>query len=106
MAVRRAPANSVQTELAPNRQGVSDKHGADVEDTLESLRRLSDEQLLADLRTRVEAERTATSMLIASLAELDARALYVSLGYPSLIVFCTNELHLSKNEAYSRINAA
>jgi 5-methylcytosine-specific restriction endonuclease McrA len=77
-----------------------------MEEILDSLRRLTDEQLLAEVRMRVEGERTATGLVVASLAELDGRALYVSMGYSSLFAFCTRELHLSDKEAYSRIRAA
>ena len=51
-------------------------------------------------------ERHATAGLIASLAELDARRLYLAEGYSSLFTYCTQVLHLSEHAAYSRIDAA
>jgi len=77
-----------------------------METTVESFRLLSDEQLLAEVRILVSRERTATTVLIASLAEVDARQLYVPLGYSSLYAYCVQELHLSERSAYSRIRAA
>jgi len=51
-------------------------------------------------------ERRATASLIASLAELDARRLYLAEGYSSLFTYCTRLLHLSEHAAYGRIEAA
>jgi hypothetical protein len=44
--------------------------------------------------------------LIASLAELDARRLYLAEGRSSLFTYCTQVLHLSEHAAYGRIEAA
>ena len=54
----------------------------------------------------VRAERQATARLIAALAELDARRLYLAQGCSSLFVYCTRVLHLSEHAAYGRIEAA
>ncbi len=51
-------------------------------------------------------ERKATAQLIAALAELDARRLYLGEGCSSLFTYCTSVLHLSEHAAYSRIEAA
>jgi hypothetical protein len=61
-----------------------------------SLDSLSDEQLLARVKTLSEHERQATAALIAALTELDARRLYLGEGYPSLFAYCTQALHLSE----------
>lgn len=45
-------------------------------------------------------------MLLALLAELDSRKLYLAQGYPSLFVYCTEVLRLSESAAYTRITAA
>lgn len=62
------------------------------------------------LRSRVERlagrERRATTLLVAYLAELDARRLHLADGYPSLFAYCTQALHLSEYAAYHRIQAA
>jgi hypothetical protein len=55
---------------------------------------LTDEQLLARVKTLTEHERQATAALIAALTELDARRLYLREGYPSLFAYCTQALHL------------
>ena len=68
--------------------------------------RLSDRDLL-DATTRAAAlERQTTSDLLALLAELDSRKLYLGEGCSSLFTYCTQVLHLSEPAAYSRITAA
>ena len=67
---------------------------------------LSDAALLAQVTALAERERQATAELIASLAELDARRLYLGAGYSSLFTYCTHVLHLSEHAAYGRIEAA
>ena len=54
-----------------------------------SLTDLTDEQLLVRVRALASRERKVTSRLIASLAELDARRLYLAAGFPSLFSYCT-----------------
>jgi hypothetical protein len=67
---------------------------------------LSDRDLLATVHQLALGERQATTRLIASLAELDTRRLYLSEGYSSLFTYCTQALHLSEHAAYARIEAA
>ena len=67
---------------------------------------LTDDQLLVDLKAAAARERDATAQLIALLAEMDARRLYLAEGYSSLFVYCTRCLHLSEHAAYGRIEAA
>jgi hypothetical protein len=67
---------------------------------------LSDAALLAEVNTSAESERQATAWLIALLAELDARRLYLGEGFSSLFTYCTQALHLSEHAAYGRIEAA
>ena len=67
---------------------------------------LSDADLLAQVRSAVDHERRATADLIALLAEVDARRLYLAEGCSSLFTFCTQVLHLSEHAAYGRIEAA
>jgi len=71
-----------------------------------SLTSLSDRDLLATGRRLAADERQATTQLIASLAELDARRLYLGEGCSSLFTYCTQVLHLSEHAAYGRIEAA
>ena len=67
---------------------------------------LSDSALLAATARAADAERQATADLLALLAEVDRRKLYLSLGYSSLFVYCTQVLRLSEPAAYTRITAA
>ncbi|MGQ0550633.1 MAG: hypothetical protein ACT4PY_13300, partial [Armatimonadota bacterium] len=68
--------------------------------------RLSDPDLLAQVRDLAQREREATVALIVHLAELDERGLYLAEGYPSLYKYCTDVLHLSEHAAYNRIETA
>jgi hypothetical protein len=67
---------------------------------------LSDKELLAEIKKLAEHERVATSDLIATLAELDTRPLYLGEGCSSLFSYRTRVLHLSEHAAYGRIEAA
>jgi hypothetical protein len=67
---------------------------------------LSDEDLLAAVRSLACGERNATAELVAHLAELDARRLYLGLGFASLFAYCIGPLRLSEHAAYHRIEAA
>jgi hypothetical protein len=71
-----------------------------------ALTSLSDHDLLATVKTLAANERQATVRLIAALAELDARRLYLGEGCSSLFAYCTQVLHLSEHAAYGRIEAA
>ena len=71
-----------------------------------SLAPLSDVALVARVGRLAAHERHATADLVESLAELDARQLYLGAGFPSLFVYCTQVLHLSEHAAYRRIEAA
>jgi hypothetical protein len=68
--------------------------------------KLSDDELLAEVTRLAASERTATVRLIAALAEVDARRLYLGQGCSSLFVYCTRMLHLSEHAAYGRIEGA
>lgn len=67
---------------------------------------LSDADLLAEVERLAQCERNATCQLIASLAEIDRRRLYLPQGFSSLFTFCTQKLHLAEGAAYRRIEAA
>lgn len=70
------------------------------------LSRLSDVDLLAEVKRIAGREREVTAALVASLAEVDARRLYISAGYSSLFSYCVQSLGLSEDAAYYRIEAA
>jgi hypothetical protein len=74
--------------------------------TLLSVGVLTDSELLAQVVAFAQRERDATADLIATLAELDVRRLYLGAGYSSLFTYCTHVLHLSEHAAYGRIEAA
>jgi hypothetical protein len=71
-----------------------------------SVTNLSDHELLAAVQQLAGDGRRATAHLIASLAELDARRLYLGEGCSSLFTYCTQVLRLSEHAAYGRIEAA
>ena len=74
--------------------------------TTSSFNDLSDRELLAEVHHLATREREATAQLVASLAEVDSRRLYLSEGCSSLFTYCTQVLHLSEGAAYNRIEAA
>ena len=73
---------------------------------LPSFTSLSDCELLSEVKRLAASEREATAHMIASLAELDARRLYLGEGCSSLFTYCVEVLHLSEDAAYNRIQAA
>ncbi len=73
---------------------------------LVSLRRLSDAALVAGLENSLTREREETASVVAHLAELDTRDVYLREGYPSLFVYCRDALGMSEGEAYNRIEVA
>ncbi len=66
----------------------------------------SDHELLSRLPELASRERKLTASLVAHLAELDARRLYLGQGCASLFAYCVEILHLSGYEAYARIETA
>lgn len=77
-----------------------------MDDIIESFRALSDEQLLAEGPSVLEREHLATTIVVAWLAEVEARTLHVAQGFSSLRDYCTQHLHMSEGAAYRRIRAA
>jgi hypothetical protein len=67
---------------------------------------LSDTDLLSTTRLAADHERSATACLVALLAEVDTRRLYLAEGYSSMFAWCTRALHMSEHAAYARIEAA
>ena len=68
--------------------------------------RLSDDALLARVKVLAGRERFASVELVAHLAELETRDIYLGDGVKSLYAYCTEILHLSEHAAYNRIGAA
>jgi 5-methylcytosine-specific restriction endonuclease McrA len=71
-----------------------------------SFTNLSDRELIAEVKRLANDERQTTAALIACLAEVDGRRLYLGEGCRSLFTYCTEVLHLSEHAAYGRIEAA
>ena len=71
-----------------------------------SLSHVQDSILLRDLAAIVARDHATTATLLAHIAEVDARRLYAGEGYSSMFVYCLDELHLSEDAAYKRIQAA
>ena len=67
---------------------------------------LADDQLLSTVGNLAANERRATAQLIAALAELERRRLYLAQGCASLFTYCTQVLHLSEDAAYNRMVVA
>ncbi len=73
---------------------------------LESAAQLSDQAVLDATDRAAANERCATAELVALLAEVDARKLYLGAGFSSIFTYCRPHLHLSEFAAYGRIEAA
>jgi hypothetical protein len=71
-----------------------------------SLARLADRDLLGALHELVARDREVEAELLAHLAEVEARKLYLEEGCASMVAYCTEVLHFSEATAYHRIQAA
>jgi hypothetical protein len=71
-----------------------------------TLAHVADEKLLADLAALVASDRQTTAILIAHIAEVDARELFKPAACASMHAYCTRVLHLSADAAFTRIRAA
>jgi hypothetical protein len=67
---------------------------------------LADETLLSNLSALVSAEWQNTAVLLAHLAEVEARKLYRAAAYSTMHEYCVGALHLSDDSAYKRLRAA
>ena len=66
---------------------------------LESASELSNAELLAEVKSAAQGEWHATARLVALLAEVDTRRLYLGEVCSSLFSYCTQVLHLSDSSA-------
>ena len=66
----------------------------------------SDADLLRHIRTLVARDRETTADLVAHLGEIEARGLHRVAGHSSMFVYCVDELGLSEDAAYKRIQVA
>jgi 5-methylcytosine-specific restriction endonuclease McrA len=70
------------------------------------LESMADEVLLSSLAQIVGRSRDVEAEVVAHIAEVDARRLYLGQGCSSMFGYCTEVLHLSEAEAYLRIAVA
>ena len=68
--------------------------------------RLSSDALIRELRESVADDCSHTARQVALIAEVERRRLYAPAGYPSMFKYCVDELHLSEDAAYKRIQVA
>lgn len=76
------------------------------EHELQTLEILSDQELLNRTARLARGEARFTALLVAHLAEIDARRLYLGEGCASLFAYCVEVLGISEPAAYRRIQAA
>ncbi len=72
----------------------------------DELKLLSDDELLVRLSNVLQDSRHVESVLVAHIAEVDARRLYAREASSSMFQYCVDVLHLSEAEAYLWIRAA
>jgi hypothetical protein len=70
------------------------------------LARLGDRDLLRGLAARVAADRAHTAEILAYIAEVDSRKLYLGEAFPSMHAYCVGQLRYSDDAAAKRIHAA
>ena len=70
------------------------------------LKGTSDQDLLRELKRLVVRSAALEAELLAYLAEVDVRRLYLREACSSMFVYCTKVLHLAESAAYHRITAA
>jgi len=71
-----------------------------------SLTHLGDGALMRDLRALVTQDRATTAELLAHLAEVEERRLYLPAGCASMFAYCVQELRMSEDTACVRLRVA
>jgi hypothetical protein len=71
-----------------------------------ALREMGDGELVDRLRRLVADERVVTAAVLAHLAEVEARQLYLPAACSSMHVYCTRVLGFSEHAAFKRIRVA
>ena len=69
------------------------------------LRQVPPDELLAELKRLLAADCQRTAELLAHLAEVDARKLYLEHASSSMFSYCVDRLHMAEPTAYKRIAA-
>ncbi|MDH3726115.1 MAG: HNH endonuclease [Myxococcales bacterium] len=70
-----------------------------------SLQHLNKDQLLRDFSALVDQDRRDTATMLAYVAEIDRRKLYLEHACPSMFAFCTTRFRMSEAIAAKRIRA-
>jgi 5-methylcytosine-specific restriction endonuclease McrA len=70
------------------------------------LSELPDDDLLESFAAVVAQDRRTTAQLLAHIAEIDARHLYLRAGFESMKAYCMATLHLSEDSAKKRLQVA
>ncbi len=70
-----------------------------------SLQHIDKHRLLREFAGLVHKDRRATAVMLAYIAEIDRRKLYLEHAYPSMFAFCTKRFHMSEAIAARRIRA-
>ena len=70
------------------------------------LTRLDNTTLLGQLSRLVAGERAATAVILAHIAEVDLRRLYLPAAYSSMYAYCVGALGLSEGAAFRRVQSA
>ena len=73
---------------------------------LETVQRLTDDELVVRVRDCVREDRQVSARLLAHLGEIEARGLHRDLGYESMFEYAVRGLHMSDSEAGLRLHAA
>src|SRR5829696_546690 len=71
-----------------------------------TLEHVSDAALMAELSALVVTDRRTTASLLAHLAEVEVRELFLPAACSSMFTYCTRVLHLAEDAALKRIRAA
>ncbi len=69
------------------------------------LSHLTDEQLVGEVKRLAASERTTTAELVAHLAEMETRQLYLGAGFSSLFAYCRAVLLLPEDATCNRTTA-
>lgn len=70
------------------------------------LRSLSAKDLVTKLASLVASDHQLTADMLAHIAEVDTRSLYLESACSSMFTYCVSRLHMSESSAYKRIEVA
>ena len=103
--VERRPFSTADRKLGARRWVSNPRDSVSFMMNTSSLRHLDRNHLLRDFSALVDRERRDTATLLAYIAEIDRRKLYLEHACPSMFAFCTTRFHMSGAMAAKRIRA-